>query len=113
MSTRSLLRRTETAAAGGCQLDITLYSEALADMPMLLLFPVNALRSAALLAAATPLVMMSDADLLVGASLNAVLADPAGCVLPFSISTPPLPLLPHAPHPHHWGYMRQTCSSRW
>ena len=47
-------------------------------MAMSLLFPVNALRNNALLAAATPLVMMSDADLLVGASLNAALADPAG-----------------------------------
>lgn len=78
----SLKCRTENASAGGCQLDVTLFSEEVADKAAAALFPVNALRNAALLAASTPLVMLGDADLLVGISLNEALADPVGCALP-------------------------------
>ncbi len=63
---------------GGCLLDIMLFSEVLAEEALQVLFPINALRNAALLAARTPLVMLGDADLLAGSSLNAALEDPAG-----------------------------------
>ena len=68
----------EAAPLGGCLLDIMLFSEVLAEEALQVLFPINALRNAALLAARTPLVMLGDADLLAGSSLNAALEDPAG-----------------------------------
>lgn len=61
-------------------MDITLYSEIVKVGAAAQLFPVNSLRNAALLAASTELVMLGDADLLVGSSLNAALKDEAGCV---------------------------------
>lgn len=58
---------------GGCQMDITLFSEVVDDPEAVLLFPFNSLRNAALLTASTELVLLRDADLLVGSSLNAAL----------------------------------------
>lgn len=65
------------ASTQGCQMDVTLYSEVVANATVAALFPVNALRNAALLAASTELVMLGDADLLVGSSMNAALQDTA------------------------------------
>lgn len=63
-------------AARTCALDIALYSESLAmgDPWMAWLFPVNSLRSRALLLARTPLVLVLDGDMLVHSKLHAQLA---------------------------------------
>lgn len=71
--------RADEAASGGCQLDILLLSETLKSDDVQRLFPVNAIRNFALLAARTELVLFADADLLVGASLNEALSTAAGC----------------------------------
>lgn len=62
---------------GGCQLTITLFSELLASKDEELLFPLNALRNAALLVVQTPLVFYADADMLLSNSLTAALSEPA------------------------------------
>ena len=63
-------------AARMCALDIALYFEDLAagDAWMPWLFPVNSLRSRALLLARTPLVLVLDGDMLVHSQLHARLA---------------------------------------
>jgi Glycosyl-transferase for dystroglycan len=66
------------AADGGCQLTVTLHTEAVADAAAAQLFPANALRNAALLNARTQLVMVLDGDMLVAPALSAQLANPAG-----------------------------------
>ena len=53
-----------------------MYSERVADGAAAALFPINILRNNAILAARTPLVLLADADLLVGADLAAAMADP-------------------------------------
>lgn len=60
---------------GGCQLSITLFSELLAGDDEDMLYPVNALRNAALLAAKTPLVFSVDGDMLLSSSLTTGLKD--------------------------------------
>lgn len=76
-----MCRRTEgSASEHGCQLDITLFSERVEAGEAAQLFPYNSLRNAALLAASTELVLLGDADLLVGSSMNAALEDEAGYV---------------------------------
>ena len=68
------VRRIE--AADGCQLDVLLYSEALADDEGgELLYPHNALRNAALLMARTELLFILDGDMLIGSDLSAALSD--------------------------------------
>lgn len=67
------------AADGGCQLTITLHTEAVADAATAQLFPANALRNAALLNACTQLVLVVDGDMRVAPALSAQLANPAGC----------------------------------
>jgi hypothetical protein len=64
-------------AARTCALDIALYFEDLAsgDAWMPWLFPVNSLRSRALLLARTPLVLVLDGDMLVHSQLHARLAN--------------------------------------
>lgn len=64
-------------AARTCALDIALYFEDLAvgDAWMPWLFPVNSLRSRALLLARTPLVLVLDGDMLVHSQLHAQLAN--------------------------------------
>lgn len=64
---------------GGCQLNIALFSEIVAGPAEEMLFPYNALRNAALLAARTPLVMNVDTDMLLSAALTATLSHHAGC----------------------------------
>jgi hypothetical protein len=68
------MRRVTSAHT--CALDIALYSEDLApkDAWMSWLFPVNSLRSRALLLARTPLVLVLDGDMLVHTQLHAQLA---------------------------------------
>jgi hypothetical protein len=67
-------------AAQTCALDIALYFEDLAkgDAWMPWLFPVNSLRSRALLLARTPLVLVLDGDMLVHSHLHARLANDRG-----------------------------------
>jgi Glycosyl-transferase for dystroglycan len=52
------------------------YSERVADDAAAALFPINILRNNAILVARTPLVLLADADLLVGADLADAMADP-------------------------------------
>ncbi len=59
---------------------MALFSEVVAGPAEELLFPYNALRNAALLAARTQLVLTVDADMLLAAGLTATLVDPVGCV---------------------------------
>lgn len=67
-------------AKKGCQLDIVLYSEMMASSALIeVLFPINALRNAALLMARTALVFNLDGDMLISTDLSASLADPARC----------------------------------
>lgn len=72
------VRRAEQASKRGCQMDILLLSEVLQPGGVQLLFPVNALRNFALLAARTELILSADADLLAGASMNDALSDHEG-----------------------------------
>lgn len=68
-------------------MDIALWSEILApeDPWMSMLFPVNSLRSRALLMARTELVLVLDGDMLVHAGLHSSLAaQPERCWAPFS-----------------------------
>jgi Glycosyl-transferase for dystroglycan len=51
------------------------YSERVAD-DAATLFPINVLRNNAIVMARTPLVLLADADLLVGADLADAMADP-------------------------------------
>ncbi len=71
-----LICRRRVMVSRACALDIALYSEATAggDPWMRWLFPVNSLRSRALLLARTPLVLVLDGDMLVHAALHARLA---------------------------------------
>lgn len=91
---------------GGCQLSMALFSEVVAGPTEGLLFPYNALRNAALLAARTPLVLNVDADMLLSASLSRTLADPAGyvaCHARCSLRSDPAqadPLLVRLDHPY-------------
>ena len=71
------------AADSGCQLTITLHTEAVADAAAAQLFPANALRNAALLNAYTQLVLVVDGDMQVAPALSAQLATPAGCAAAF------------------------------
>lgn len=65
-------------ARGACQLDIVLYSEVMASPALIeVLYPLNALRNAALLMARTDLLFILDGDMLVSSDLSAALADPA------------------------------------
>lgn len=75
---QKLHHKAEKASKQGCQLDILLLSEVLQPGKVQLLFPVNALRNFALLAARTELILSADADLLPGASMNDALSDSAG-----------------------------------
>ncbi len=66
-----------TESADGCQLDVVLYSESLADDDGELLYPHNALRNAALLMARTELLFILDGDMLISSDLSAALSDDA------------------------------------
>lgn len=70
---------TRAEAARTCALDITLYSEVLAagDPWMSWLFPVNALRSRALLLARSELVIVLDGDMLMHSGLHKSLTPPS------------------------------------
>lgn len=63
--------------SGACQLDVILYSERVASELVRSLFPVNALRNAALLMVRTPLVFILDGDMLTSSDLSLDMADPA------------------------------------
>lgn len=64
-------------ALGRCQMDIVVYSELIADDDnAALLFPLNALRNAAMLLARTDLIMLADADLLIGGGTAEALSEP-------------------------------------
>lgn len=71
-------RRADSTPGRGCQLDIVLVSEILAEDALQILFPINLLRDIALLASRTELVLLGDADLLAGSSLNKALEDRSG-----------------------------------
>lgn len=71
------MRADRLEASGRCQADVVVYSERVADEAAAALFPINILRNNAILAARTPLVLLADADLLVGADLAAAIADPS------------------------------------
>lgn len=78
MSKLASSRRME--AQGACQLDIVLYSEVMASQDLIeVLYPINAVRNAALLMARTELVFQLDVDMLISQGLPAALADPARC----------------------------------
>ena len=65
---------------GTCQLDIVLYSEAVAsEFGVDVLYPLNALRNAALLMARTELLFILDGDMLVSRAFSTALADPVRC----------------------------------
>ena len=66
----------EAAGASACSLTALLLYEAVADPALAALVPINALRDAALLPAATPLVAMVDVDLAPSASLAGQVAAP-------------------------------------
>ncbi|PNW88729.1 hypothetical protein CHLRE_01g041850v5 [Chlamydomonas reinhardtii] len=73
---RELFERMEAAGASACSLTALLLYEAVADPALAALVPINALRDAALLPAATPLVAMVDVDLAPSASLAGQVAAP-------------------------------------
>ena len=77
-SSASDIRRVcRIEAKGACQLDIVLYSELMASSELIeVLYPINALRNAALLMARTDLVFNLDIDMLISTGLSKSLADP-------------------------------------
>lgn len=67
-------------ARGACQLDIVLYSEVMASSALIeVLYPLNALRNAALLMARTELIFILDGDMVISSDLATALAEPARC----------------------------------
>jgi Glycosyl-transferase for dystroglycan len=94
------------ATDSGCQLTITLHTEAVADAAAAAqLFPANALRNAALLTARTQLVLVLDGDMLVAPALSTQLANPAGCVAVYMTHFCQAFVLAHFCHPI-WCHLR-------
>jgi glycosyltransferase-like protein LARGE len=57
------------AEATSCELKLLLFYELLGEEAATVLYPINCLRNAAMLAATTPLVAMVDVDLLISSTL--------------------------------------------